>query len=222
MALRPEPAGLTGPIILESMLMAVEGAFSILCVCTGNICRSPTAERLLRDQLLRVLGRDAASFRVASAGTRAIVGEPMQEHAASLLRDRGVDPDGFRARQLSERLVLSADLVLAMTREHRAEIAMVVPDVVPRLFTMCEFARLATAAAAEIDLGQPAVDRAFALVPAASARRGSVIAARPSEDDVGDPFGGPASGYLRPFEVIDGAAGAIVAIIAGQTRVPPN
>jgi hypothetical protein len=99
---------------------------------------------------------------------------------------------------------------------------MVVPDVVPRLFTMCEFARIATVAAAEIDLGRPAVDRAFALVPAASARRGSILAARPSDDDVGDPFGGPASGYRRPFEVIHGAAGGIVATIAARARVSPD
>lgn len=205
--------------LLESNLMAVEGVFEILFVCTGNICRSPMAERLGHDRLRRVLGHESASFHVASAGTAAIVGEPIQEHAAALLRDCGIDPGDFHARQLSERLVVSADLVLTMTREHRAEIAMVVPDALPRLFTIREFARLIPVAAAEIELGPAAFGRAMSLVPAVSARRAIIRPGRPSDDDVGDPFGGPASGYRRPFEVIEAAVERIVAAIAGPARV---
>jgi protein-tyrosine phosphatase len=60
----------------------------ILFVCTGNICRSPSAERLAT----------AAGASASSAGTRAVIGHPMHPESARVLRDLGGDPDGFVAR----------------------------------------------------------------------------------------------------------------------------
>ena len=54
--------------------------FSILVVCTGNVCRSPAAERLLASKL-------GSTVQVASAGTHALVGQPISEPMAALLRD---------------------------------------------------------------------------------------------------------------------------------------
>jgi protein-tyrosine phosphatase len=66
----------------------------VLVVCTGNVCRSPAAELLLRDRL------GAADVDVASAGVHALVGQPVDPPVAELLVERGVAPGGFRARQL--------------------------------------------------------------------------------------------------------------------------
>ena len=183
--------------------------FRILCVCTGNICRSPTAERLLRHQFDLLLGEDAAAFEVTSAGTGALVGEPIQAHAAALLGAAGVDTSQFSARMLAEDELKSADLVLAMTRRHRAVAATLVPAVLPRLFTLREFARLASAAAQGLPVRQPVVDWARALVPAAAAKRGLVRAERAEDDDIVDPYGGAASGYREPFELIAVATDSI-------------
>ena len=69
--------------------------FAILCICTGNVCRSPAAERLLA----RALG---PSVTVASAGTYALVGQPFSPPMDRLVLEGGADPAGFAAGQLSE------------------------------------------------------------------------------------------------------------------------
>lgn len=191
--------------------------FRILCVCTGNICRSPTAERLLRHELALRLGADAKAFDVTSAGTGALVGEPIQEHAAALLGGAGVDASAFAARQLTDAQIEQADLVLAATRRHRAECATLVPAVVPRLFTLREFARLATAAAPEVAAVTSAETRAQRLVLAASGHRGAVRGQWPADDDVRDPYGGPASGYVEAFESTVKACVDIASALSGTT-----
>src|SRR5579885_3058612 len=115
--------------------------FTVLFVCTGNICRSPTAERLLRHRLRERFG-PSMPFAVTSAGTGALVGEAIYPDAATLLTAAGVDVAGFAARSLARPMAESANLVLAMTREHRAAVARVAPRVLPKLFTLREFARV--------------------------------------------------------------------------------
>jgi protein-tyrosine phosphatase len=82
--------------------------FSILAVCTGNVCRSPAVEHLLANKL-------GPTVSVSSAGTHALVGHPISEPVAALLRDSGVESDSFEARHLSERMLKEADLILSMT-----------------------------------------------------------------------------------------------------------
>ena len=91
----------------------------ILTVCTGNICRSPVAERLLQAGLDQV---QPGSFEVRSAGTRAMVGEPIQPLSADIIRTYGGTPDGFAARQLTPEILRESDLVLTMTARHRVEV----------------------------------------------------------------------------------------------------
>jgi protein-tyrosine phosphatase len=82
----------------------------VLFVCTGNTCRSPLAEAVAR-------GAAAArglDVRFASAGVRAAGGEPANEHAIELVRDRGGDLAAHRSRPLTRGLVEQHDLVLVM------------------------------------------------------------------------------------------------------------
>jgi protein-tyrosine-phosphatase len=89
--------------------------FTVLLVCTGNICRSALAERLGRAFLDEVMGDDAGAIRLVSAGTRAVVDSEMHPHSALVLRGFGAEPGDFRARQLAEAIVAEADLTLTMT-----------------------------------------------------------------------------------------------------------
>ena len=111
----------------------------ILTVCTGNICRSPVAERLLQAGLDQV---QPGTFVVRSAGTRAMVGDPIQPSSADIIRTYGGTPDGFAARQLTQKILRESDLVLAMTAKHRGEVMQMDASLLKRTFTLREFARM--------------------------------------------------------------------------------
>src|SRR3954451_6909907 len=98
---------------------ATEPAFTVLLVCTGNICRSALAERLGRAYLDEILGDDARRIELSSAGTGAVVGSQMHPDSALVLQAFGGEPSEFPARQVDGSSIARADLVLTMTRQHR-------------------------------------------------------------------------------------------------------
>jgi protein-tyrosine phosphatase len=102
----------------------------ILVLCVGNICRSPTAEYLLRRQLA---GRDV---RVTSAGLGALVGHPIEGHAMELLHEHGMDATQHRARQVDAEMLREADLVLGMERRHLLAAARLAPEASGKLFLL--------------------------------------------------------------------------------------
>lgn len=87
----------------------------LLVVCTGNICRSPVGEALLR--------RELTDCRVTSAGLGALVGEGVEPRARRLAEADGLDVSGHVARQLDAAMVREADLLLVMSESQRLAIA---------------------------------------------------------------------------------------------------
>jgi protein-tyrosine phosphatase len=156
------------------------GTYRVLVVCTGNICRSPAAELLLRAGL-----GDRAGVVVSSAGLRARVGEPVAEPMATLLRGRAIDPHGFRARQFEPAQVADAELVLTMTAEQRSSVVRRVPSVVQRTFVLREFVDLAELAAPDLPGAAPAA-RLAGLVGAVPGTRARWTGA--ADIDIEDPY----------------------------------
>ena len=90
----------------------------VLFVCTGNICRSPLAEAMLR----RAVEERGLDVSVGSAGTGAWEGAPASEGAYLVALEHGLDLSAHRARLLTRDLVEASDLVLTMARHHRARV----------------------------------------------------------------------------------------------------
>lgn len=98
----------------------------VLFVCTGNICRSPTADGVMR-RMVRDAGL-AHDVRVESAGTHNYhVGEPPDARAQEHARRRGYDLSGLRARQVVLEDFESFELILAMDRGNLAILRRIAP-----------------------------------------------------------------------------------------------
>ncbi|MDT0141484.1 low molecular weight phosphatase family protein [Microbacterium sp. PRC9] len=190
--------------------------FEILTVCTGNICRSPLAETLLRTRLAPY------SPRVHSAGTMGLDAAPMTPEAVKLALALGVPQDvaeAHRSRYLTDAELRSPDLILAMSREHRRKIVELAPARLRSAFTVREFARLAAdtsdeeIAAASITGGADGSARARAAVAAVAAQRGmSAPPADLADDDVIDP-------YRRSWETYQRSASQLVPAVDQVVRV---
>lgn len=92
----------------------------VLFVCTGNTCRSPTAEALFR-QALAARGLDQVT--ASSAGTGAWDGAPVSEGAYLVGLENGLDLSTHRARLLTRDVVRDADLILVMSGHHLGRVA---------------------------------------------------------------------------------------------------
>lgn len=191
----------------------------VLVVCTGNVCRSPLTERLLRVRLADRLGERGDRVEVGSAGVRALAGSGMTPEALAELRGLGGAADDFVSRQLTSDLLQDADLVLGATRQHRSQVVSLAPRVLRCTFTLRELHRLLDGA----DLAELPADpaeRVRALVAVARGRRGFVPPADEGDDDVVDPYGRSAQTYAATTAQIVPAVELLVDAIAGPGEQP--
>jgi protein-tyrosine phosphatase len=107
----------------------------IVLVCTGNTCRSPMAETLLREQLRQKMGSEDV-VRVLSAGVAASIGGGASPQAIEVMGGKGLDLTGHSSRPLDDAVMNVADLVLTMTQGHRAAILAAWPDMHDRVHTL--------------------------------------------------------------------------------------
>lgn len=93
---------------------------SILVVCTGNICRSPIGEHILK-QLL-------PTMQVDSAGTAALIDHNADNSAIKIAKKHGISLEGHKGKQFTAKLARNYDLILAMEKIHINQIEKIAPE----------------------------------------------------------------------------------------------
>jgi protein-tyrosine phosphatase len=186
------------------------GPFSVLFVCTGNICRSPTAEALARRELDRYPG---VPIQVSSAGSHALEGNPAASRSMLAASTRGASLERHFARELTRRRVRAADLILCMAAEHRPFVLSYDRAAAGRTFLLATFARVA----GQWDW--------LATSPAGLVALAAEHAREQDGDDIDDPLGQSPDAYAACAERLDGLVtpviGALIKALPVGSTGPP-
>lgn len=160
-------------------------------MCTGNICRSPMAEALLRQ---RLASRNIMAH-VHSAGLL-LDHEPAHPYATEVVKPLGLHLSGHRSRILSLDLLASTDLLIGMEMRHVREAVVMEPEVFGRAFTLPELVGLAEAVGPRTD------DLESWLAALGESRKRVDVFKRDPRLEVPDPIGGSKRQFRRTVEVL--------------------
>ena len=169
----------------------------VLVVCTGNVCRSPIAEGLIRAAFEARMIRDVPE--VTSAGTMGWTGSSADPASIQAAREYGIDISGHVARRLDPDEVARATVIIGMAIEHVDAVVSEAPEVRSRVFTLKELVRLVEALPPVERRGRDPVSNG---VEAAEELRRGGFAGNPHDLEIADPLG-------LPFEAFRGVAGEL-------------
>ncbi len=116
--------------------MSSKKTYSVLFVCTGNTCRSPLAEMVLKSELKKA---GIEKLKVSSAGTGAFEGTRASSGSALTARRMGLSLARFRSKPLTRLRVRRADLILTMTGSQKLEVRSRWPEEAAKVFTLSEY-----------------------------------------------------------------------------------
>lgn len=177
---------------------------TVLFICTGNLCRSPTASALLASRLASA----DSDICVDSAGLLDLGAQSPPEVITAGL-PLGVDLSGHRGRQVTPADIRGADLILGMTRGHVREVVTMDPGAWSRTFTLPEIVRRGRAVGPR-GVGQ-SLDEWLIFVH--QGRRTVDLQGKSAKDDIDDPLGGSARKYRASAESIAGLVDELARLV---------
>jgi protein-tyrosine phosphatase len=194
----------------------------LLFVCTGNICRSPSAEFLLRFQLENRLGEAAKQIELSSAGLGTPGGWEIDAKVAELLHGARVGgTQEFRSRRVDAAVLAESDLVLTGTKQHRLTIGGEFPEAYAKTFTMREAVALLTRADTRGLPPHDLVERTSELIALLKRERG-IRALADDQFDIDDPHGRRTSAYEAMFAQVRGVVDVLSFLLAPMTVQVPQ
>ena len=108
----------------------------VLLICTANVCRSPLAQGLLKKQLSdQGLGGE---WEVNSAGSWTEGGVPVDPLVREMLADRGIKAGEWRSREVTEKMLVEANLVLTMEAGHQEALQVEFPEQADKVYMLSE------------------------------------------------------------------------------------
>jgi len=125
----------SGYLKAKNTLEAAQFPLEILIVCTGNICRSPFAEVVLKDYFE---DPEQSGVNITSAGTHTVNGLPATDKMIEIAGEWGIDHTEHEARQLTDEILISADLILTAEPYHREWIIERIPQIADRIKPLAE------------------------------------------------------------------------------------
>lgn len=130
--------------------------FVLIFVCTGNICRSPMAEGIMKEMVLDefVMNRQVMPVEILSAGTHAPIGSSVSRFALEVADKHGINLRFHRSKQVTEQIVNAADLILTMEENHTEYIRQHWPGV-DYVFELKRFGRNDSATEDSPDINDP-------------------------------------------------------------------
>ncbi|NIK79428.1 protein-tyrosine phosphatase [Paenibacillus castaneae] len=178
----------------------------ILFVCTGNTCRSPMAEAMLR----QMAAQRGITVAVRSAGVSTVDGLPVSAHAVETLRQRDIEHNSS-SRALTSEAVNWADLILTMTSSHKRGLLQWYPEAVDKTHTLKEYANQDAGVLADIEelerlYSELHMKQALGQQLTADERNRLLeLERRIPSVDIADPFGGTLAIYNSSAQEIEAA-----------------
>ncbi|OZG57173.1 protein-tyrosine-phosphatase [Bifidobacterium tissieri] len=155
----------------------------IMFVCTGNVCRSPMGELMMKRYLA------GSSIVVSSAGVKGLKSHPIHQSSAKLMTSVGIDSSAFRSRPLTADMAQDSDLILCFEKEQRRDIVSMAPMTVNYTFLVTEFANMCLySAQQQLVKGRTLEERLQSVIDAASFIRPMIPAPRDVDDPMGKSF----------------------------------
>jgi protein-tyrosine phosphatase len=184
---------------------------TILVVCTGNVCRSPMAEALLRHHLQAA----ELALPVSSAGTLGWNSAGPTDHTLAALSERGVTLEGHVSRRITADLIASSALILTMTNDHAEAVRNHHPEASARTFVLGQLVRLGERRGprGETPLGEWVADVDALREP----RRRSL-----PRDEIADPLGEPLPAYQALAAALDVLTARLARLLTGRSEGDPD